>query len=103
MLEADAQKEKPLAWRLSEYQRQQILDLIAKGMVTSKEEPQQIVDRPILQNLYTMKYKNDTEKYKNANYDRFYQNVKYEQQKSDPLDIHLDEFSQNIKFIDDPL
>jgi len=56
-----------LAWKLTEFQRQQLVQLILK----TPQGGEEYAKRPVLDNLYNMRYKYDPEKYKNANYEAF--------------------------------
>lgn len=56
-----------MAWKLTEFQRQQLVQLILK----TPQGGEEYAKRPVLDNLYNMRYKYDPEKYKNANYEAF--------------------------------
>ena len=73
---------------------------MAKGMVKTKVEPQKIVERPILTNLYNLKYRSDPEKWKNANYDKYLEKtIKEVPNIDDPYDILKDKYTDQINFI----
>ena len=40
-------------------------------MIKSRHEKQKIVERPIFENLYNLKYRSDPDKWKNANYENY--------------------------------
>ena len=58
--------------------------------------------RPVLDNLYNMRYKYDPEKYKNANYEAFLdKQIRNRNVKHDPLEIKMDEFAESIRLVKD--
>ena len=92
--------EKPLLWKLSDYKRENLFEMMAKGMVKTNVEPQKIVERPIFQNLYNLKYRSDPETWKNADYGKYLdKTVKETPKVHDPLAINKDDFTNQINFI----
>lgn len=92
----DVQKEKPIAWKLAEYQRQQLVQLLLK----EPSEGEKLVKRPVLDNLYNMRYKYDPDSYKNANYEVFLdKHIRNKNQETDPYELDIDEFAKGIRFI----
>lgn len=72
---------------------------MAKGLVRTKPEPQRIVERPIFQNLYNLKYRSDPERWKNANFEKYLEKtINKLPETEDPFEIPIDEFNNNINF-----
>lgn len=92
----DIQNEKPLAWKLTEFQRQQLVHLLLK----TPQDGEKLVKRPVLDNLYNMRYKYDPDKYKNANYEVFLDNhIRNKKQEDDLYELEVDDFAKQINFI----
>lgn len=99
----DQIREKELLWKLSDYKRENLFDMMAKGMVKNHLEPQKIVERPIFTNLYNLKYRRDPETWKNPNeekYQKYLKNtIKGQPKVEDPYAIIEDDYTDQINFI----
>ena len=66
-----------------------------------KNQRQKIVKRQVFENLYTMKYQEDAEQWKNASYEEYLDNtIRLKVATVNPFDLDIDEFAQNINFVD---
>lgn len=69
-------------------------------MIKSRHEKQKIVERPIFENLYNLKYRSDPDKWKNANYENYLDKTIHGYPKvDDPYEIPKDSFQNQINFI----
>lgn len=85
---------------MSDYKRENLFDLLAKGQIKSKDEEQKIVKRPIFTNLYNLKYRTDPEKWKNTKYEDFLnETINKEPEIEDPFEVPLDAYDLALNFI----
>lgn len=89
----DIHSVKPISWKLTEFQRQQLIQLILK----QPAEGELFAKRPVLDNLYNMRYRYEPDKYKNANYQAFLsKHIGKKQQKDTRYEIELDDYTKGI-------
>jgi hypothetical protein len=92
-------EQKALLWKLSDYKRENLFEMMAKGLVRTKAEPQKIVERPIFQNLYNLKYRSDPERWKNADFDSYLaKTINKMPTLQDPFTVTKDDFTDQINF-----
>lgn len=92
----DVHQAKPISWKLTEFQRQQLIQLLLK----QPEDGEKFAKRPVLDNLYNMRYRYDPDKYKNANYQAFLdKHIGKKSSQEQKYEIELDDFIKNISFI----
>ena len=85
-----------MLWKLAEYKREQMLNLLEKG-----KSDKGVVKRPIFDNLFMMQFKNDPEKWQNMNYEEYLDNtIRYVKKNEDPFYCDVDEFCAAIKLIE---
>ena len=98
--------EKSLMWKLNNFKRENLLGLIEQGHIQStklgKNEIPKPIPRPIFDNLYSFKYKWDPHRYKNANYQKFLEQIRQKPAVPDLHSLKIDEFARNIQLIENP-
>lgn len=70
-------------------------------MVKKQNEKQQIIKRPIFENLYNLMYKSDPTKWRNLNYNNFLESIRDQPKIEDMKRIDIDEFTKKIELIKD--
>lgn len=97
----DKIQQRPLLWKLSDYKRENLFEMLKKGMVKNKRMQQSTVSRPIFENLYNLKYKADPAKWKNASYDDYLANtINKKPEVEDPYEVPLDHYNMSLRLID---
>jgi len=93
-------QKRSLLWKLSDYKRENMFELLEKGMVKHKYEQQKIVKRPIFTNLYNLKYRTDPEKWKNRKYEDFLDETIHKKPEiEDPFEVPLDEYELALNIV----
>ena len=96
----EAIQKRSLLWKLSDYKRENMFDLLEKGKIKNKNEQQKIVKRPIFTNLYNLKYRTDPEKWKNRKYEDFLNETIFKEPEiEDPHEAPLDEYELALNFV----
>lgn len=89
-----------LLWKLSDYKRENMFDLLEKGKIKDRTEQQKIVARPIFTNLYNLKYKTDPERWKHRKYEDFLDETIFKQPEiEDPHEVPMDEYELALNFV----